>query len=395
MKLRIGVIFGGASVEHEVSVISALQAIQNMDNAKYEVVPIYISKDRLWYCGNEFGMIENYRNVDTLLKKSSPVMLTCLDGEFCLFSTKGLFHKIIDKIDVAFPIVHGQNVEDGSLVGFLETIGIPYVGSGVLGSCLGQDKVVMKQVFASSNIPVVPYVWFFENDYYERKESILKDIQEMGYPVVVKPARLGSSVGIHFAKEESELLKYIEEAFTYDRKIVVEKAISDLIEVNCSVLGTVHCMEVSEIEQVFSDHDILTFQDKYVGNGKTKGSSKGMVNASRVIPADISDDLSNQVQNLSKQVFSTLNFSGVVRIDFLIDANTNEVYVNEPNVIPGSLAFYLWEPKGVSYSKLLDEMITFGIKEYKERNQKITCFDTNILENFGGLKGSKGKLNGK
>lgn len=392
MKLRVGVVFGGPSVEHEVSVISALQAIQHMNQEKYDVVPIYISKNREWYCGSELREISNYQDIPQLLQQLNPVNFVRMGNEFCLVRTTGLFRKVVDTVDVVFPIVHGQNVEDGSLVGFFETLGVPYVGSNVLASSLGQDKVIMKQVFESQDIPVVDYVWFLENDYYESKKSILKDIKKMGYPVVVKPARLGSSVGIHFVKDESELLVALEDAFVYDKKIVVEKAISNLIEVNCSVLGTMDQMEVSELEEVLSSHDILTFQDKYVGEGKSGGSSKGMVNTSRIIPANIEKELETQVKDLSKKVFRTLNLSGVVRIDYLIDSKTHEVFVNEPNIIPGSLAFYLWEPKGKKYSQLLDEMISYGIREYKEKSKKTTCFDTNILENFGGLKGSKGKL---
>lgn len=392
MKIKVGVIFGGPSVEHEVSVISALQAIQNMDLTKYEIVPIYISKNRIWYSGKNLLDIQNYRDIDTLLKNATPVVLCNKNQEFCLMNTTGMFQRVFDTIDVAFPIVHGQNVEDGSLVGFLETIGIPYVGSGVLGSALGQDKVVMKQVFASSDIPVVPYVWFYESDYMNHTKKYLNDIKTMGYPVVVKPAHLGSSVGITFAKNETELEESLREAFLYDAKVVVEKAVEHLVEVNCSVIGNEEIQETSTLEEVMSSHDILTYSDKYVGSGKSKGAAKGMVNTDRVIPARISQEQQEQVELLSKKVFQSLNLSGLCRIDFLIDQKSNQVYVNEPNIIPGSLAFYLWEPSGKKYSKLLDELITLGIKTYKNKEKKTTCFDTNILENFGGLKGSKGKL---
>lgn len=395
MKIKVGVIFGGPSVEHEVSIISAIQAIQNINSEKYEVVPIYISKNRIWYVGKDLLDIKNYRNIDSLLKHVTPVVLCNLNQEFCLIQTNGVFKKVFDQIDVAFPIVHGANVEDGSLTGYLETIGIPYVGSGVLGSSLGQDKVVMKQLFASCQIPVVPYVWFYENDYRNQTKEYLKKINELGYPVVIKPAHLGSSVGIHFAHNEEELEEFLSDAFLYDAKVIVEKAIEDLIEVNCSVMGNEEKQDISVIEEVMSSHDILTFTDKYVGEGKTKGASKGMVNTSRVIPARISKEYQNQVEQFSVNVFQALNLSGLCRIDFLIDQKNQQVYVNEPNIIPGSLAFYLWEPTGKTYPQLLDEMITLGIRSYKQRAKKTTCFDSNILENFGGLKGSKGKLGTK
>jgi len=389
MKIKVGVIFGGESVEHEVSIISALQAISNIDTEKYDVVPIYISKDRYWYTGENLKSIDSFKNIDNAIKNSKEVTLCKLNNEFVLLSTKGMFNKVVDKIDVAFPIVHGQNTEDGTLAGYLETIGIPVVGPKVLGAALGQDKVVMKQIFAACNVPIVDYVWFYDIDYENDEEKYLKEIKKMGYPVVVKPANLGSSVGINFVANEKEIKDAITEAINYDSKIIVEKAIENLVEVNCSVVGNYEYQETSEIEQVLSGNEILTYEDKYIGNGKSKGSSKGMVNASRIIPAKINKKLYNEVKRISKEAFKALNLSGVTRIDFLIDSKNDLIYVNEPNTIPGSLAFYLWEPCGKKYSKLLDEIITIAIREYKNKNKKTCYFDTNILENFNGTKGVK------
>ncbi len=387
MKIKVGVIFGGCSVEHEVSVISALQAIQNIDQSKYEIKPIYISKERDFYTGDVLLKIENYQDLNALINKAQKIIIKKQGNEFVLLSDKGLFRKVIDTIDVAFPIVHGQNVEDGSLTGFLETLGIPYVGSNVLASALGQDKVVMKEVFKSSGIPIVNYVWFFDEEYLLNKDKYLKEIKDMGYPVVVKPASLGSSVGINFVKDEKEIEEAIMSAISYDRKVIVEKGVENLVEVNCSVLGNYKEMEVSLIEQVLSSKDILTFKDKYEGKGKTK-ASKGMVSTSRLIPAPLEKKVKEEVEEISKKVFKALNMSGVCRIDFLINSKTNEVFVNEPNTIPGSLAFYLWEGKGKKYTELLDEIITLGIREYKDKSKKVTHFDTNILKNYqqGGIK---------
>lgn len=389
MKIRVGVIFGGSSVEHEVSVISALQAIDNIDKEKYDVVPLYISKYREWYTGSSLLDIENYKDLDSLLKKVKRVNLQKVNDEYVLLSVSSLFNKVVDKIDVAFPIVHGQNAEDGSLAGYLETVGIPYVGCNVLGAALGQDKIVMKQVFKDSNIPVVDYVWFYDNDYLNNKDKYLKDIKKMGYPVVVKPASLGSSVGINFVKDEKEIEDAINEAISYDKKIIVEKGVENLVEVNCSVVGNYEIQEASILEQVMSSNAILTYKDKYVGNSKTKGASKGIVNTSRIIPAQIDKETTKKVQEISKNVFKALNLSGVCRIDYLINSKTKEVYVNEPNTIPGSLAFYLWEPMGKKYSVLLDDVIKLGIKEYKNKSKKVTCFDTNILKDYKKGNGIK------
>lgn len=389
MKIRVGVIFGGSSVEHEVSVISALQAIDNIDKEKYDVVPLYISKTKEWYTGENLLDIENYKDLDSLLKKVKRVNLQKVNDEYVLLSVSSLFNKVVDKIDVAFPIVHGQNAEDGSLAGYLETVGIPYVGCNVLGAALGQDKIVMKQVFKDSNIPVVDYVWFYDNDYLNNKDKYLKDIKKMGYPVVVKPASLGSSVGINFVKDEKGIEDAINEAISYDKKIIVEKGVENLVEVNCSVVGNYEIQEASILEQVMSSNAILTYKDKYVGNSKTKGASKGIVNTSRIIPAQIDKETTKRVQEISKNVFKALNLSGVCRIDYLINSKTKEVYVNEPNTIPGSLAFYLWEPMGKKYSILLDEVIKLGIKEYKNKSKKVTCFDTNILKDYKKGNGVK------
>lgn len=390
MKIKVGVIFGGESVEHEVSIISALQAISNINKDKYDVVPIYISKDKVWYTGKNLSDISIYKDLESVKKNSKSVSLCKIDNEYCLIQTKGMMNKVVDKIDIAFPIVHGQNVEDGTLAGYLETVGVPYVGPNVLGASLGQDKVVMKQVFKSSLIPVVDYVWFYEIDYMNDEEKYLRDIKKMGYPVVVKPASLGSSVGITFVKDESKIKEAINDAINYDDKIVVEKAIDNLIEVNCSVVGNSEIQNVSEIEQVLSNNEILTYEDKYIGDSKkTGGKSKGMASTSRIIPAKINKKLREKIESISKDAFKVLNLSGVCRIDFLIDGKTEEVFVNEPNTIPGSLSFYLWEPIGKPYSELLDDLITLGIKNYKKRSKKTYHFDTNILENFNGTKGVK------
>ena len=397
MKIKLGVIFGGESVEHEVSVISAVQAMESIDEEKYEIVPIYVSKDRIWYTGQMLRDMDVYKNFDDLKRYAKEVLLMKRGDKYCLQSTKGMFRKDITDIDIAFPIVHGNNVEDGSIQGYLESTGIPYVGSHVLGAALGQDKVLMKQVFESNDIPVVPYTWFYDYEYEEDNKSILDKINKLKYPVVVKPATLGSSVGITYVKTDSDIKDAIKEAIKYDNKIVVEKAVSNLVEVNCSVLGNYKHQDTSALEEVLSDNELLTYADKYIGGskGKLKGamnSSKGMASTSRIIPARIDKKVEEKIKDISVRAFKALNLSGVCRIDFLIDGKTNDVYINEPNTIPGSLAFYLWEPVGKGYKELLSDMINIAIKDYKEKHKKTYSFDTNILSNFNGLKGAKGKL---
>ncbi len=394
MKLRVGVIFGGESVEHEVSIISAVQAMKSMDSEKYEIIPIYIGKDREWYTGKLLSDIDIYSDIDLLKKYAKNVVLTNKKDSFVLVNKKGL-RRVVDYIDIAFPIVHGTNVEDGTLQGYLELIGIPYVGSNLYSASIGQDKVFQKQILKSSNLPVVDYDWFFDSEYKDNEEEILKRIKKIGYPVMIKPARLGSSVGIGKAHNEEEVKMYIEEAIKYDEKILVEKVVDNLVEVNCSVLGNYEYQSASEIEEVMGADEFLSYKDKYLGGSKgkiSKTGSKGMVSTNRILPARLDDKMTNEVKELSKSVFKVLNAAGVIRIDYLIDKKTKKIYINETNTIPGSLSFYLWEATDKPYKELLDDLITLGIKTYKRKKRKVFSFETNILSNFNGIKGSKGKL---
>ena len=390
MKLRLGVIFGGESVEHEVSIISAVQAMKHLDEEKYEIIPIYIGKDREWYTGKLLKDIDIFSDIDLMKKYATNVVLTNKGGKFVLIKKNGI-KRIIDYVDLVLPIVHGTNVEDGTLQGFLELLGIPYVGSNLYSAAVGQDKVFQKQIFESSGLPVTKYTWFFDSEYKEDEESILKKIKSIGYPVMVKPARLGSSVGISKVRSEKEIRSAIEEAIKYDEKILVEKVVDNLVEVNCSVLGNYEYQEASLLEEVMGVDEFLSYRDKYLGGSK-KTSSKGMAATNRILPARLDEKMTNEIREISKNAFKVLNASGVIRIDYLIDKKSKKVYINETNTIPGSLSFYLWEATNKSYKVLLDDMISLAIKTYKRKKRKVFSFETNILSNFNGLKGSKGKL---
>lgn len=406
MKIKVGVIFGGESVEHEVSIISAIQAMNKMDQEKYDIIPIYITKDREWYTGDMLKDIEVYEDLDLVKKYGKNVVLYYKDGSYVLQSKK--FPKgIVTDIDIAFPIVHGTNVEDGVLQGYLQSIGIPFVGGDVYASAVGQDKVYMKSLFKDSDLPMTKYVWFYDCDYKNDSEEVIKKVNKLKYPVIVKPACTGSSVGIKVVDDESELVEAIDDAIQYDNKILVEEVVTNLKEVNISVVGNYEHQKVSEIEEVVSTNKFLTYADKYISGGKgklngmktpMKTSSKGMVSANRKLPADLSDKMKKEVGEIAIKAFKVLGSAGVCRIDFLIDEKSKKVYVNEINSIPGSLAFYLWEATGVKYTELLDELINIGIKDYKKRVSKTHSFDTNILKGFSqrggikGMKGMKGKL---
>ena len=397
MKIKVGVIFGGETVEHEVSIISAVQAMNNMDKEKYDIVPIYISKDRIWYTGKMLMDMDVFKNFDTLKRYAKKVALVKKEDGFFLVSTNGLFNKVISELDIVLPIVHGKGAEDGSLAGYLDMVGIPYVGSKMLGASLGQDKVVMKQVMASCGLPIVDYTWFYDVEYLEDSSKIKKEIKNLVYPVIVKPANLGSSVGITVAKSEKEIDDAINEAIKYDNKIVVEKMIPNLVEVNQAVLGNYEDAEVSAIAEMLTTNDFLTYEDKYIGNGKKTGGKKvsnggKMSNSAMNIPAKLDKTTEKKINELSLKTFRALNLRGVARIDYLIDKKAKKVYINEPNTIPGSLSFYMFKVLGKSYKELLDDLITLTIKEYKNEHKKTTSFETNILSTYNGSKGMKGKM---
>ncbi len=393
--IKVGVIFGGESVEHEVSIISAIQAMNKMDAEKYEIIPIYIDKKGEWYTGDFLKEIETFQDMELLKKYAKNVVLYKNKYGSFVLQSKGFLKKVVKEIDIAFPIVHGTNVEDGVLQGFLKTIGIPFVGSDVAAAAIGQDKVFQKQIWKSEELPIPEYVWFFDTEYEDNPEKILKMIEKIKYPVIVKPATLGSSVGINIAHKREELQKAVEEAISYDSKILVEEVIDNLVEVNIGVVGNSDGYDTSVIEKVLSGNELLTYEDKYVGGKKNGRGSKGMLSATRKIPADISEKLTNEVRDVAIRASKALNLSGDVRIDFLIDDKNKRVYLNEVNTIPGSLAFYLWEPAGKKYTELLDELINIAIKDYKKRNNKIHSFDSNILSGYSGTKGLKGAKGAK
>ncbi len=395
MKIRVGVFFGGKSVEHEVSVITALQACRSLDTEKYEIVPIYITKNTEFYVGENIGKIEAYKNIPALLKESSRVIPVNVNGtvELLHYPMKKFGSNTAAVIDVALPAVHGTNVEDGALQGYLQTLGIPYAGCDVLSSAVGMDKYMMKCVFADNGIPVLPGTVVDIKRYTHEHDAVISLIESRTqYPVIVKPVNLGSSVGIRKAKDREALEDALDYAFTFAIKVLVENAITELKEINCSVLGDYEDAKASECEEPVANDEILSYQDKYVGGTKSQGGKSGMASLKRKIPADITPEQREEVRTLAVKAFKALGCSGVSRIDFMLDKATGKIYLNEINTIPGSLAFYLWEAAGVKYSELLDRMIDLAFKRERENKSISFSFDTNILENasFGGSKGSKG-----
>lgn len=389
MKLNLAVLFGGKSVEHEVSVISALQAVQNLDKEKYDITCVYITRKNEMYTGEDIGKIEAYKNVPELLKKSVKVAFVKDDNRVKLigYPSKRFGKNFEKEIDIAFPIVHGTNVEDGTLQGYLKTLGLPFVGCDVTASAVGMDKYVMKPLLKYNDIPVLDALLFTYADYANMDSLAEKVEKELGYPVIVKPVNLGSSVGIKIAHDRDGLVQAVDEAFSYSGKVLVEHAIMKLREINCAVLGDENEAIASECEEPFHGDEILSYKDKYVSNAKG-GKQQGMASVQRKIPADISPERKAEIQDLAVRAFKKMGCNGVARIDFMIDEETDTLYFNEINTIPGSLSFYLWEPIGIPYKELLDRMINLGLKRARFDEGMNVNFDTNILANanFGGVK---------
>ena len=410
MKIKVGVFFGGSSVEHEISVITMNQAITSLNPEKYEIVPIYIAKNGVMYTGDDLLDLYSFRDMDVLLKRCYKVAVVNDGKGVKVVRTPApwIGKRVLNTIDVAFPIVHGTNCEDGTIAGFVTLLGLPFVGPDIMASSIGMDKIMQKKVLKESGIPVVDFHAFYSVEYVKDDEKILKEIEDkIEYPMIVKPGNLGSSVGIKKAKNKAELEEAIEFAMEFADRVIVEKAVEDLKEINCSVIGNQAENEASVCEEPFFSDEILSYTDKYIGDGKTKGGTIGGAKASvkggmkgakagetqfsnKKIPADISKEKTEEIQKLAKDVFNILGCNGVARIDFLIDKKTDKVYVNEINTIPGALSYYLWEASGKTFEQELDEIIELAIKRQRDREKLTFSYDQNILAMQGGVKGSKG-----
>ena len=390
MKTNIGVFFGGCSTEHEISVISASQAMSAIDRSVYDVTPVYITKQGRWYTGEALFDVANYRDIPALLARCTEVYMKPVKGDFNLYiNRRKMFGSdVASKLDVAIPVLHGSYGEDGTFEGVLDAIGIPYAGCDVLASANGMGKITMKMILQACNVPVVDYVWFTDRQWSADRNAMLNLVEDtLGYPVIVKPANLGSSVGIGRAANRDRLIECIDEAEKYSSRIIVEHMVDNLHEVNCSVLGDCDDYITSVCEEPIKSGEILSYQDKYMGG--TKGA-KGMQASQKRIPADLPQEVSDRIRFLAGETFRVLSCHGVSRVDVIMDADNGNIYVNEINTIPGSLSFYLWEASGISFDKLMDRLVKLALKRERERGMKIKSYDQNIFSLGGGCKGSKG-----
>ena len=400
-KIRAGVFFGGPSVEHEVSVITAMQAIQAMDPQRYEVIPVYTTKNGELYTGAHLAQLESYRNIPEALKQAQKVVLQKegKDVVLMLAKQKRFGSSIVTALDVALPIYHGTGGEDGVMQAHFERLGLPYTGPDVTSSAIGMDKWASKAMFKLHGVPCVEGVKVTQSQYFTDPEATAQTIEKaVGYPAIIKPYNLGSSVGIHKCRDRASLLEGLEDAFLYSQAVLAERAVQNLREINCAVLGDSEEARASVCEEPLNATDILTYADKYQSGGKTGktgaksgGGSKGMQSLARVVPADLSPEMTEKVQQLAIDAFRAIGACGCSRIDFLLDNQTGELFANEINTIPGSLAFYLWEKSGLTFTQLMDEMIRLALKRQRQQSLLHRSFETNLLQHaqIGGAKAGK------
>ena len=403
MKKQIGVIFGSRSCEREVAIISAVQLMRHADPEKYDVIPVYIDEAGNWYTGEALKEISSFKpfNPDKKgiirvfpdLSSGSGALLTHTKGSGLLAKEK---IEIAARVDVYIVVMHGLNGEDGTVQGLLELANVPYTSTGVAGSALGMDKIMMKQFFRGAELPVLPGIGVSRTRYEAKPEEILEQVERgLGFPVFVKPANLGSSIGVSRADNREELEDSLALAFEYDRRVLIEKGLDKPIELNCSVLGYDEEVEASPIEMPVNQDEFLDFRDKYLASG----GSKGMASLHRILPAPIEDELRDEIQEMSKRIFRMMDCKGVVRIDYMFDRESGKLYITEINTIPGSLAFYLWENAGMPYSRLIDRMISCAEQAHADKNRANYAYTSDILKGvtFGakGAKGSKGTKGAK
>ena len=370
---NILVFFGGKSVEHDISIITGVLCLNSIDKLKFNPIPVYVDESGVWYTGDELFDIGNYKNKS--FKKLKKVTLIPNDNGLYAIATRKI--KKLYNIACAINCLHGVNGEDGCIIGALKIASIPFASPDLFGSSLAIDKDYTKIFLSGINVDRLPYVRIFRQAYYEKKETAIKLIERrFSYPVIVKPATLGSSIGIGVAKNKDELYNSLNSAFNYDDKVIVEKELSGFTEINCSAYKSGDKIIVSECEEPITKNQILSFQDKY--QGYKTGSNRKM-------PADISKSVRDKIRSVTEKIYRKADFIGVIRIDYIL--YENKIYVNEINTVPGSLAYYLFSDTLKGFSDMLTSLINEGIKKhlnYKDRN---FTFKSSVLRGFDGKSG--------
>lgn len=383
----IAVIFGGRSTEHDVSVVTAIASIiKPLELTKqYRVEAVYIAKDGSWYWDEKLKDIKLYQSgeIEDFMNKAPKTHLLFDDGLVLVKSSQFAGRKMYRKIDVVFPATHGTHGEDGELMGLLEMANVPYVGCGVAASAVAMDKVLAKQVAeASGIIESTPWVWFYSRELTRNHKKVRDSISKLKYPLFVKPAHLGSSIGISRVESTKELANALEVAVHYDDKVIVEQGVNNLIEVTLPIMGNDEPVPALLEQPLTKPEDFFDFDTKYMQGGKKgKGKASGSQGYSQ-IPADLPKELYKKAEETGIAVYQSLGCSGIARVDMLIDSKTKYVYFNEVNPLPGGLYAHNWAKAGISNVELVTRLINLAEERWTNNQKLNTSFSTNFLKQF-------------
>ncbi|MFC1959088.1 D-alanine--D-alanine ligase family protein [Chloroflexota bacterium] len=389
-RLAVGVIFGSRSVEHDVSIVTAHQVMQALDPNRYEVVPVYITREGAWLVGDPLRNINSFRDdkvTEMLGVKEATLSVSTAHKGLIIPPISGLVGRnSLRKLDVVFPVVHGAHGEDGTLQGLCELVDLPYVGCAVMASAIAIDKPMTKKILRAEGLPVLADLVVTRQQWIDDRDAVVARIEEkFAYPFFVKPASLGSSIGIARVADRDMLGNHLDVAANFDARIMIEEPAEGAMEINCAVLGAGDEMRTSVLEQPISLEEFLTYEDKYMRD------AGGMKGAERKIPAPIPDALTARIKQAALDAFRAIGGCGLARVDFLVREETGEFFVNEINTMPGSLAFYLWEPEGLAPRHLVDELIRLALEAHASKRQTRYNFKTGLVAHAAakGLKGIK------
>lgn len=384
MTKTIGVFFGSRNPEHDVSIITGQLIISGLKKLNYSVYAVYLDKQGKWYLGEAFGHLKQFTDPQTTFKDKDREWYLDMQesqGKF-IFKKKGFGGQRI-QIDIAFPAFHGQNGEDGTFQGMCELLDVPYVGCDVTSSAVTMDKVLTKLLYRSSGIPTSEFLFYTKDAWNKDTQKGIQEVMKtLHFPVIVKPARLGSSIGISKAKNEKELEFAMEVAFHYDEKVIVEVCISNLMDVTCAVIGNEEPIASLLQESVFKD-DVFSYEDKYLEDG---GAQLGNAQNSIVIPARLDENTTKQVQDIAVQTYRLIGCSGIARVDFLYDMKTKKIYANEVNTLPGTLYHHLWKKSGIDLPELLEKLVGYATKRHERKKEYTHTFASDLLKKANSVK---------
>lgn len=385
----IAVIFGSRSTEHDVSIITAIASVLKPLELtrEYQVEAVYIAKDGSWFWDDKLKDINLFQSgdIEEFMRKASKVQLSLDNGLTLVKSSNFAGRKMYKKIDMVFPATHGTHGEDGELMGILEMANVPYIGCGVAASAVAMDKVLAKQVTEGAGLPSTPWTWFYTQDLVHKHGEILKEIDKLKYPLFVKPAHLGSSIGITRVTEKAQLMNALEVAGHYDDKVIVEQAVDNLIEVTLPIMGNEDPKPALLEQPQLKAEDFFDFDTKYMQGGKKGGKKGGGEKGAQgysIIPADIPRDLYEKAEKLGLDVYKTVGCEGIARVDMLIDGKTKQVFFNEINPLPGGLYAHNWNKAGVSNVELVQSLVHYAQARWDAKQKVATAFATNYLKQF-------------